>query len=160
MGQSDLRAATPSRDFRVDALSRLSIIFRVTLSGATRATAPRRAIAALIARRRGHFTAAELLAEARSRKVPVGRATVFRTLDLLTARGALERIDLPSGEHAYVACAPREHHHHVVCHQCGRSVDVVDPGLQEVVREIGARSGYRIDSHRLELFGLCPACAR
>lgn len=117
-------------------------------------------MSALIARRGGHFTAADLLAEAHSRDVHVGRATVFRTLDLLAEQGDLERIDLPSGEHAYVSCAPHEHHHHVVCRQCGKSVDVIDPGLQAVVRAIGERSGFRIDSHRLELFGLCPECAK
>jgi len=136
----------------------LSIISNVTTARAIRDTTPRRVLSDLIARRSGHFTAAELLADARDGRVAVGRATVFRTLDLLTARGALERIDLPSGEHAYVACAPRVHHHHVVCRQCGKSVEVVDSGLQEVVRQIGSRSGYRIDSHRLELFGLCPDC--
>jgi Fur family ferric uptake transcriptional regulator len=132
----------------------------VSIALSPRQTGPRQAIAALIKRRRGHFTAAELLADARGGRVAVGRATVFRTLDLLTARGALERIDLPSGEHAYVACAPRGHHHHVVCRQCGRSADVADSGLAEVVRLIGERSGYLVDSHRLELFGLCPECAK
>jgi Fur family transcriptional regulator, ferric uptake regulator len=132
----------------------------VTHETATRATAPRRAIAKLVARRRGHFTANDLLADAAAVDVRVGRATVFRTLDLLAARGQLERIDLPSGEHAYVACAPQEHHHHVVCRSCGRSVEVADAGLQAVVGEIGRRSGYRIESHRLELFGLCPTCQK
>ncbi len=131
----------------------------MTTVRAARATAPRRALTALIARRRGHFTAADLLDEARQRDVRVGRATVFRTLDLLTTRGSLERIDLPNGEHAYVACAPQEHHHHVVCRSCGNSVEVADAGLQSVVGEIARRSGYRIDSHRLEFFGLCPDCA-
>jgi Fe2+ or Zn2+ uptake regulation protein len=125
---------------------------------ATRATGPRRAIAGLVAQRRGHFTANDLIADAAASDVQVGRATVFRTLDLLATRGQLERIDLPSGEHAYVSCAPQEHHHHVVCRVCGSSAEVEDAGLQAVVREIGARSGYRIDSHRLELFGLCPSC--
>ena len=130
----------------------------MAIARATRTTGPRRTLSALVARRRGHFTAADLLADARTGGVSVGRATVFRTLDLLTERGALERIDLPTGEHAYVACAPHEHHHHVVCRQCGKSVEVDDSGLASVVREIGARSGYQIDSHRLELFGLCPIC--
>lgn len=124
-----------------------------------RATAPRHAIADLISRRTGHFTAADLIADARSGNIRIGRATVFRTLDLLNAQGALERIDLPSGEHAYVACAPEQHHHHVVCRNCGRSVEVGDAGLQSVVGEIARRSGFRIDSHRLELYGLCPECA-
>jgi Fur family ferric uptake transcriptional regulator len=126
----------------------------------TRATGPRRAIASLVARRRGHFTANDLMADAAAHDVHVGRATVFRTLDLLASRGELERIDLPTGEHAYVACAPREHHHHVVCRSCGRSVEVMDAGLQSLIGEIGRRSGYRIESHRLELFGLCPTCQR
>lgn len=126
----------------------------------TRDTAPRRALAGLIAERHGHFTAAELLADAHDQNVKVGRATVFRTLDLMAERGALERLDLPTGGHAYVACVPEQHHHHVVCRGCGTSVEVDDSGLQAVVRQIGAQSGYRIDNHRLELYGLCPECQR
>jgi Fur family ferric uptake transcriptional regulator len=131
----------------------------VTHAATTRTTGPRRVIAGLVARRRGHFTANDLLADAAARHVQVGRATVFRTLDLLATRGQLERIDLPSGEHAYVACAPQEHHHHVVCRTCGKSAEVADAGLQGVVGEIARRSGYQIESHRLELFGLCSDCA-
>ena len=126
----------------------------------TRETAPRRALAELIADRHGHFTAADLLIDAKRRNVKIGRATVFRTLDLLAEQGALERLDLPSGEHAYVACAPREHHHHVVCRVCGGSVEVPESGLQSIVLNIGVQSGYRIDSHRLELYGTCPDCQR
>jgi Fur family ferric uptake transcriptional regulator len=72
--------------------------------------------------------------------------------------GAIERIDLPSGDHAYIACEPAEHHHHVVCARCGRATDVADAGLAAVVARIGRETGYRIDEHRLELFGLCPSC--
>jgi Fur family ferric uptake transcriptional regulator len=123
-----------------------------------RVTAPRRAVSELIAARPGPFTAADLVADARSRRLGIGRATIFRSLDLLEGLGAVERLDLPSGEHAYVACEPA-HHHHVVCSRCGRTSDVDDAGLQAVTREIGRRTGFRIDTHRLELFGLCPACA-
>jgi len=123
-----------------------------------RVTAPRRAVSELIAARSGPFTAADLVADARTGRLGIGRATIFRSLDLLEALGAVERLDLPSGEHAYVACEPA-HHHHVVCSRCGRTADVGDAGLQAVTREIGRRTGFRIDTHRLELFGLCPACA-
>jgi Fur family ferric uptake transcriptional regulator len=121
-----------------------------------RVTDPRRAVAALIAGQHGHFTAADLLAEAQRQSRQLGRATVFRNLELLTELEALERLDLPSGEHAYVRCAPEQHHHHVVCRECGRSVEIEDAGLQSVVRQIERDSGYRIDAHRLELFGMCP----
>ena len=126
----------------------------------SRDTAPRRTLAELIAGRHGHFTAADLIADAQRRKTKIGRATVFRTLDLLAEQGSLERLDLPTGEHAYVACAPQEHHHHVVCRRCGRSVEVADQGLQAVVQQIGAKSGFSIETHRLELYGLCPECQK
>jgi Fur family transcriptional regulator, ferric uptake regulator len=122
-----------------------------------RLTEPRRVVARLIADRRGHFTAADLLADAQRNRLAVGRATLFRNLELFAELDVLERLDLPTGEHAYVACEP-EHHHHVVCRQCGQSVEAADSGLQSVVSEIARRSGYLIDTHRLELFGLCPAC--
>ena len=130
----------------------------VTYAG-YRLTRPRRAVAGLIGSRSGHFTAADLLVDARRKRLSLGRATLFRNLDLFTELGALERLDLPNGEHAYVSCEPEQHHHHVVCRSCGKSVEVEDSGLQSVVAEISSRSGYAIDTHRLELFGTCPACA-
>jgi len=122
-----------------------------------RLTEPRRALATLIVDQDGHFTAAELVAAARARRLGVGRATVFRTLEVLEAIGAVERLDLPSGEHAYVGCEPA-HHHHIVCSRCGRTVEIDDAGLRPVVREVGRQTGFRVDDHRLELFGLCPVC--
>ena len=127
--------------------------------GGYRLTEARRAVTALIDDRDGHFTAADLVEDARGRRLGVGRATIFRTLDVLADLRAVERLDLPNGEHAYVACEPA-HHHHVVCSGCGRSRDIDDAGLRQVVRDVARRTGYRIDDHRLELFGLCPDCQR
>jgi Fur family transcriptional regulator, ferric uptake regulator len=127
--------------------------------GGYRLTEPRRDVAHLIADQSGHFAAADLVAEARSRRLGVGRATIFRTLDILVDLDRVERIDLPTGEHAYVACEPA-HHHHVICSRCGNTLDIDDAGLRKVVGQIARRTGYRIDDHRLELFGLCPDCQR
>lgn len=122
-----------------------------------RLTQPRRAVVQLVADQDGHFAAADLVREARARRLGLGRATIFRTLEVLLELGMVERLDLPSGEHAYVACAAT-HHHHVVCSRCGRATEVEDAGLLALVRGIARRTGYRVDGHRLELFGLCPAC--
>jgi Fur family ferric uptake transcriptional regulator len=122
-----------------------------------RLTRPRRAVAALLAEHDGHFTASDLEEVARTRHLGISRATLFRALDLLAELGVVERLDLPSGEHAYVPCAA-VHHHHVICSRCGRATDVEDCGVAEAVAEIARRSGYRIESHRLELFGLCRHC--
>lgn len=123
-----------------------------------RLTGPRRALADLIAARAGAtFTATELVDEVRARRLGIGRATVFRAIELLVSVGAVERIDLQNGDHAYVACAPT-HHHHVICVRCARSAEIGDLGLGAVAREVARRTGYRVDEHRLELFGLCPDC--
>lgn len=124
-----------------------------------RLTEPRRSLSDLIAGWTGHFTAEELLEASRRRRLGVGRATIFRSLEVLTELGLVERLDLPTGDHAYVACEP-VHHHHVVCSSCGRSTEVGDLGLGAVAASIERTTGYRIDTHRLELFGLCPACRR
>jgi len=123
-----------------------------------RLTGPRRAIAEMISTRTGHFTAADLVGAAKARHPGIGRATIFRSLELLSSLGVVERLDLPNGDHAYVGCEP-SHHHHVVCSSCGASSDFDDADLSTVVEGVGARTGYRIDSHRLELFGICPTCA-
>ena len=130
-----------------------------SLAGAgRRLTGARRAVAQAVATQRGHFTAEDVMVAARDAHPAPGRATVFRSLDLLTSLGLVERMDLPDGSHAYVACQPAEHHHHVVCERCGRSDEVGDLGLSPILRRAEAQTGYRIERHRLELFGICAAC--
>ena len=124
-----------------------------------RLTGPRRAVAGLIAKREGHFTAADLVTDARRRRVDVGRATVFRLLDLLVAERLVERVDLPDGSHAYVPCE-ESHHHHLVCASCGVIAEVDDCGIDAVTTEAARRTGFTIDAHRLELYGRCGACRR
>jgi Fur family ferric uptake transcriptional regulator len=135
-------------------------IVQAFLSAGYQATPNRRLMAELVAASDGHFSAADLLDRARQRRAKVGRATVFRALELLTALRIVERLDLPNRSHAYVLCDPDAHHHHLVCSACGRSIDVADGELARLVEEIGRRNGYRIDTHRLELFGTCPTCIR
>jgi Fur family ferric uptake transcriptional regulator len=137
----------------IDAITILS-----ALEGAGyRLTAPRRALAGLIAGAPGHFTADGLLRHSREQRLSIGRATVFRSLDVLADLGVIERLDLPSGDHAFVACGAA-HHHHVVCSSCGQAIRVSDHGLEQVAEAIGRETGYRVDTHRLELFGVCSDC--
>lgn len=125
-----------------------------------RLTEPRRVVAELIAERAGHFTANDLIAEAQERNLGIGRATIFRALDLFTELEMLERIDLPNGDHAYVPCLPGYHHHHVICQSCARVTEVEDLGLGEAIADMERETGWVVQKHRLELYGLCPECQR
>jgi Fe2+ or Zn2+ uptake regulation protein len=123
-----------------------------------RLTEPRRAVATLIAGRQGYFTAADLEEDSRARHLPIGRATIFRALDLFTELGVVERVDLPAGGHAYVPCEPVHHHHHVICTNCGRVTEIEDVGIGALLEAVKRETGYDVASHRLELFGWCPVC--
>ena len=124
-----------------------------------RLTAPRVALAELIAGQTGHFTAEGLLAESQRRRLGLGRATIFRSLDVLAGLGLVERLDLPSGEHAFVACEP-VHHHHIVCSICGRAEEVGDYGMRALAPAVERSTGFSVDTHRLELYGTCLDCQR
>ena len=122
-----------------------------------RLTGPRRAVAELIDAEQDAFTAADLVQKARVERPGLGRATVFRTLDLFLELGAVERIKLPDGRHAYVVSGP-DHHHHVVCKRCGRITEFDDKGIKGLTKKVAKKTGYTIDTHRLDLSGLCPTC--
>jgi Fe2+ or Zn2+ uptake regulation protein len=125
-----------------------------------RLTEPRRVVAELVSARTGHFTANDLIDDAQAQDLGVGRATIFRALDLFTELEVLERIDLPTGDHAYVPCLPQHHHHHIVCDVCGRVTEVEEFGLGDAITDIERKTGWQVESHRLEMFGRCPDCRR
>ena len=123
-----------------------------------RLTEPRRVVAELISDRDGHFTANDIIDLAQERELNIGRATIFRALDLFTELQLLERIDLPNGDHAYVPCLPGSHHHHVICQRCARVTEVEDLGLGKAISGMERKTGWAVQKHRLELYGLCPEC--
>jgi Fur family ferric uptake transcriptional regulator len=120
----------------------------------SRMTAPRMAILEAIAARQEPFTAEELVEQLRGSGV--GRATVFRTIDLLAGTEILHRIHGGSC-HTYTACPPG-HHHHLICRACGHSVNVDLCGLDEKIRALAEETDFAIEAHYLEFLGLCAAC--
>jgi Fur family transcriptional regulator, ferric uptake regulator len=119
-----------------------------------RVTAPRRQILESIAARSGQFTAESLADELRPDGI--GRATVFRTIDLLVHLGVLHRLHGTTC-HTYVACGPA-HHHHVICSSCDRVLEIEGCGVDDQMRRVAQATGFAIDEHRLEFIGRCAAC--
>ena len=127
-----------------------------------RVTAPRKAVLVHIATQVNTFTAADLI-EAFKSTPSVGRATIFRTLDLLVELHLLERVHLEASGasgYAYVLCGMADtHHHHTVCTSCGEVSDL-DGCFLDVkrVRGLSAQGSFRVDDHHLELYGVCSKC--
>jgi Fur family ferric uptake transcriptional regulator len=140
-------------------MEQASRIVQALRRGGYRPTPSRRLVAGLVAEKMEPFSAADLLEQAKRSRPGVGRATIFRTLEILSSLRVIERLVLPDGSRGYIQCEPDEHHHHLVCTVCGRGVDIADGEIAALVDGIGRRHGYRLESHRLELFGVCPSCA-
>ena len=118
-----------------------------------RVTAPRRALLGALHGLGDHFTAEELAASSPG----VGRATVFRTLRLLQEMGAVCQVILDDGAVQY-RLTSGGHHHHIVCSRCGAVNDFSSCDIQDLLQELGRRTGYDIAAHRLEVYGTCASC--
>jgi Fur family transcriptional regulator, ferric uptake regulator len=119
-----------------------------------RVTPSRRAVIAAVLQQQGHFTADDLLHRCRG----AGRATVFRTIRLLTELGVVCRVLLDDGSLHYRVSERTQHHHHLVCSGCGSVRDLDECAVGDLVRELSRASGYEIDGHWLEFYGRCTSC--
>ncbi len=115
----------------------------------------------------GFRTAQDLFAELRRRGDRIGLTTVYRHLNMLAEQGRADVVHSAEGESQYRLCGvgahsadepgePGEHHHHLVCRVCGRSVEVSGPEVEAWADRVSAAAGYTEISHTLEVFGLCP----
>jgi Fur family ferric uptake transcriptional regulator len=89
----------------------------------------------------------------------VGIATVYRNLQKMAADGDIDVLHI-DGEALYRACDAREHHHHIVCRECGKAVEIEIPGFEQWVRTHANCHGYTEVNHTVEIFGLCPECSQ
>jgi Fur family transcriptional regulator, ferric uptake regulator len=87
-------------------------------------------------------------------------ATVYRSMHLLESMGMVKRFDLGDGVARFELLGDGDdgHHHHLVCTRCAGVVELEDCVLCEVDQRIAATSGFKAITHRLEFFGICPAC--
>jgi Fur family transcriptional regulator, ferric uptake regulator len=119
----------------------------------------RQAVIDLLAAQTCCLTAQEIFDELRSSRArPVGIASVYRILDLLTVEGFVQRIELGSGSARYEPVWPNGHHHHLVCDSCGKVEAFEDGALERVLHRVEASSGYAIDAHDVVLHGACTDC--
>ncbi|MCC6179790.1 MAG: transcriptional repressor [Chloroflexi bacterium] len=122
-----------------------------------RETDARGAIVEAVLGKDGQFTARQLHEELEAHGI--GRATVFRTLDLLVELGVLNRLHTDERCSAYVVCAA-QHHHHLVCERCGAVQEISDARIERAVRAMAVDAGFRAREHHLEIVGVCGDCQR
>jgi Fur family transcriptional regulator, ferric uptake regulator len=123
-----------------------------------RPTRQRAAVAAALADVDEFRSAQELHALLRGEGEKVGLATVYRTLQAMAAEGSIDMLRTADGEAVYRACSTG-HHHHLVCRQCGKAVEVEGPAVERWADRISEEHGFTDVQHTLEIFGTCADCA-
>ncbi|MBA2276225.1 MAG: transcriptional repressor [Chloroflexia bacterium] len=122
-----------------------------------RLTAPRAAVVEAMLRHERPFTAEQLVGELAASRATIGRATVYRTLEILAAVDALTRLIQADGRPAYLLGVPG-HRHHLVCSECGAAVEFTRCPVDQLVGELTRDTDFAIHDHLLEVFGICPTC--
>lgn len=123
-------------------------------STARKATRQRTAVSAYLAGRTTFCSAQEIHAALRERGEPVGLATVYRALQAMVEDDELDALRTDEGETVYRRCGSA-HHHHLVCRQCGRTVEVEEASVERWAARIATQHGFVDVSHTLEIFGIC-----
>lgn len=128
------------------------------MSTAPRQTRQRAAVRDALTASGGFVSAQQLHDLLRRDGEQVGLTTVYRCLQALAAAGDVDQIVTDDGQTHYRACGP-EHHHHLVCRNCGTTVEIAAATVESWAHQVGSEHGFADVSHRIELFGTCAACA-
>jgi Fur family ferric uptake transcriptional regulator len=123
-----------------------------------RSTRQRAAVVAVFDELDGFHSAQEVHARLRAAGDTVGLSTVYRAVQALVDDGELDSIRTDSGEAVYRRCST-QHHHHLVCRHCGRTVEVAGPAVERWADRVAGEHGFTEVSHTLEIFGTCTACS-
>ena len=95
----------------------------------------------------------------RSKGASVGLTTVYRSLQALAEGGEIDSRVNADGETVYRKCSDH-HHHHLVCRECGTTVEIAGPTVEAWVDGVAAENGFTSVNHTFEIVGLCTACSR
>jgi len=106
----------------------------------------------------GHLTSADVLDQVDKIDSSIGRASVFRTLDLLTSLSIIRPTYMNSSMTPTYVLMPDGHHHHIVCTNCNRIIEFENCGLGAIAAELEERLHVKLTGHLLEFYGLCDKC--
>jgi len=120
-----------------------------------RSGAARRQVVELLAGERCAVTALEI----DRRLDSVGRASVYRTLDQLERLHLIQRVEIGGDAASYERVDAGEHHHHLVCEECGRLAPFADRSLERAIEAVSRDAEFEVAAHDVVLRGRCADCA-
>ncbi|HEY49505.1 MAG TPA: transcriptional repressor [Dehalococcoidia bacterium] len=123
-------------------------------------TPQRRAVLNAIADSHDHLTPADIYDKVRQEHPGIGLVTVYRTLDILDKLGLICEVHSGGNCRSYLMRRPQEHHHHLICSECGAVADFTECDFSELEHRLSRDTGFEIEGHLLEFSGRCHNCRK
>ncbi|HWU45270.1 MAG TPA: transcriptional repressor [Humibacter sp.] len=124
-----------------------------------RNTWQREAVREALDKAEGFVSAQGLHTSLRDSGSPIGLATVYRALADLAVEGDADSLQSPDGESLYRACSSVGHHHHLICRNCGLTVEIEADAVERWAQQVASEHGFTQARHVVDVFGLCQTCA-
>ena len=105
----------------------------------------------------GHMSADQIYRDVKSASPGIGFSTVYRTMKLLVESGLVHERHFGDGEALYENVST--HHDHCICTKCGKIIEFENPQIEALQMSVAERFGFRLSSHKMELYGLCRECS-
>lgn len=145
---------------KVDGQALLELFRRYLRERNLPVTQQREAVAETVFFADAHLSVGDIERALRARGLPVGKATVYRTLELLRQARLVQEHDFGEGLKRYEPLAAQSHHEHLICIECGKVVEFSSERLERMKSLIAEEYGFRHHHHRLEIYGICRECQR
>ncbi|MFH1035368.1 MAG: Fur family transcriptional regulator [Pseudomonadota bacterium] len=136
---------------------RLREMISALQEGGYRLTPQRLAVLGILAESRQHPSVEGIHQQVRAQFPTTSLATIYKTVTLLKELGQVLELGFADWGSRYDGNRP-DPHPHVICMRCGQIADPEFSAMPEMAQEMASKSGFKITSHRLDFFGLCPAC--
>ncbi len=123
-----------------------------------RNTWQREAVRTALSASEGFVSAQALHSALRDGGSSIGLATVYRALSDLATEGEADALQ-QEGESIYRACTPGSHHHHLICRNCGLTIEIEADAVEQWAKTVAAEHGFISPNHVVDVFGLCAQCS-
>ena len=117
-----------------------------------RLTKQRKAVWDELEKSNDHYDADRIYENIKAKKISVSRATVYRTLDVLSKNKFIRKLDVGDGRIRYEAKVSKDHHDHMICLETGKIIEFFNEDLEKLQDEIAKKYGYRVVRHSHQLF--------
>jgi len=121
-------------------------------------TTQREQVAEAVLESRGHLSVEDIEQRLRERGLHIGKATVYRTLDILARSGLITERDFGEGFRRYERVPGHPHHEHLICIRCGKVIEFTNDRLERLKALVAEEYGFEHHHHRLDIYGVCREC--